>query len=305
MREFSFGMPLKEGFSPRVCRFSPYYSVTSNRVDALLAGLLTYVYSKGLSSPISGGTMSTKHKEHKEDGSSFVSTAETVPQAPIAEETAAPAGAAPVPDGADAEVGALRDRVAALEAREAALTEECSSVKDQYLRKLADDENFRKRMRREVEESRKFANHAILGDLVAILDDFDRAIASSEHSRDYTVLHDGISLIRRQFGQMLANKYGLAAYSAAGEPFDPNIHEAVASEFAEVAEPTVSQEFLPGYRLYERVIRSAKVKVQMPSPSASPMAEQSPSGSALEGDPSAEQGAAEAAAEEAVQSDKQ
>lgn len=162
----------------------------------------------------------------------------------------------------------LKDKLAFLEAAEAALKEEISALKDQYLRKLADDDNFRKRMRREVEDARKFANSALLGDLVAVLDDFDRAIGSSEHSRDFNVLHDGVSLIKRQFGQMLANKYGLTAFDATGELFDPNIHEALASEPGDVAEATVAEAFLPGYRLHDRVIRTAKVKVVTPRPTA-------------------------------------
>jgi len=183
------------------------------------------------------------------------------------EAKAAQGGASYTPpslDGRDSELEALRSRVAGLESSEAAVKEELSSLKDQYLRKLADDENFRKRMRREVEDSRKFANNAILVDLVSVLDDFDRAIASAEHAKDYAVLHDGVVLIRRQFGQMLANKYGLQPFQSAGKPFDPNFHEALASEPGDVGEDTVGEEFLPGYSLHERVVRSAKVKVLTP-----------------------------------------
>lgn len=204
--------------------------------------------------------MSTKHTEVREDKAKPAEEKAKVP--PAGEE--ATAADLPAADASAAEIVALRERVAALEAHEKALTDECSGLKDQYLRKLADDENFRKRMRREVEDARKFANSGLLSDLVAILDDFDRAIGSAEHARDYVVLHDGIGLIRRQLGQMLSNKYGLCQFPAAGEVFDPNIHEAVASEEGDVAEAMVSQEFLPGYRLHERVIRSAKVKVTLP-----------------------------------------
>jgi molecular chaperone GrpE len=210
--------------------------------------------------------MSSKHTEAKDEKTTRPEEKEKA-KAPAAGKEEA-AVDVPATDASAAEIAALRERVAALEAHEKVLTDECSGLKDQYLRKLADDENFRKRMRREVEDARKFANTGLLGDLVAILDDFDRAIASAEHARDYAVLHDGISLIRRQFGQMLANKYGLSQFPATGEIFDPNIHEAVASEEGDVAEAMVSQEFLPGYRLHERVIRSAKVKVTLPKAGA-------------------------------------
>ena len=211
--------------------------------------------------------MSSKHTEAKDEKTTRPEEKDKAKAAPDGKEELA--ADLPAADSSASEIAALRERVAALEAHEKVLADECSGLKDQYLRKLADDENFRKRMRREVEDARKFANTGLLSDLVAILDDFDRAIASAEHARDYVVLHDGISLIRRQFGQMLANKYGLSQFPAAGEVFDPNIHEAVASEEGDVAEAMVSQEFLPGYRLHERVIRSAKVKVTLPKAGAS------------------------------------
>jgi molecular chaperone GrpE len=82
------------------------------------------------------------------------------------------------------------------------------------------------------------------------------------------VLHDGVLLIRRQLAQLLENKYGLKRLESLGKPFDPNSHEAVAMEQGEVGaatEPIVSEEFLPGYGLHERIIRTAKVKVRMPA----------------------------------------
>lgn len=227
--------------------------------------------------------MSSKHNEgreekHREDKarvqtSPLQEAASGSVPAPAPGESGAEPAAQPLSEsgtsaGPESPDKDLKDKVAFLEAAEASLKEEVSALKDQYLRKLADDDNFRKRLRREVEDARKFANSALLGDLVAVLDDFDRAIGSSEHSRDFAVLHDGVSLIKRQFGQMLANKYGLTAYDATGEVFDPNIHEALASEPGDVAEATVSESFLPGYRLHDRVLRTAKVKVLTPKPGA-------------------------------------
>jgi len=167
-------------------------------------------------------------------------------------------------DGADS-------RAAELEKEVAALREELSSVNDKYLRKLADDVNFRKRMAREKEESQRFALSALLGDLIPVLDDFDRAIASSETQRDYGVLHDGIGLIRRQLSSVLESKYGLVRYESRGKAFDPNRHEAVAMVQGgpeDGDEAVVAEEFLPGYGLHERVLRTAKVRVRMPAPRA-------------------------------------
>ena len=76
---------------------------------------------------------------------------------------------------------------------------------------------------------------------------------------------DGVTMIRKQLGGMLESKYGLAYYPSKGATFDPTIHEAIGSvPSAEVKEPTVADEFTKGYKLKDRVIRVAKVMVQMP-----------------------------------------
>jgi molecular chaperone GrpE len=185
-----------------------------------------------------------------------------------AAEVASGEGAAPPKESESTENKALA-RVAELEKELAALHEELSSVNDKYLRKLADDVNFRKRMAREKEEGQRFALTTLLGDLIPVLDDFDRAIASAETIRDYQVLHDGIGLIRRQLGSVLETKYGLVRFESHGKPFDPNRHEAVAMVQGgpeDGDEAVVAEEFLPGYGLHDRVLRTAKVRVRMPAP---------------------------------------
>jgi molecular chaperone GrpE len=160
---------------------------------------------------------------------------------------------------------ALRDRDVLIEK----LQTEVSTLKDQYLRKLADYENFRKRMFREKDDAVQFANSQLLTDLVSVLDDFDRAVSSSETSRDFQSLHDGVDMIRRQLLGLLESKYGLSRFESMGEPFDPNHHEAMMSEQGKCDEPTVVEEYSKGYRLRDRILRSAKVKVRMPAADAS------------------------------------
>lgn len=152
-----------------------------------------------------------------------------------------------------------------LGAKNAALEAELSNLKDQYLRKAAEFENFRKRMSKEKQDAIDFANQNLLLDLIPVIDDFERAIKSSEASRDYTSLHEGISLIEKRLVTQLENKWGLVRFDSAGQEFDPNKHEAIMMEKSpDVEEPTVAEDFLKGYTLKERVVRSAKVKVLMP-----------------------------------------
>lgn len=157
-------------------------------------------------------------------------------------------------------------------ARIAELEKMNADLQDQYLRKAADFDNYRKRMIREKQEAIDFANTNLLVDLVPVLDDFDRAIqacGSPEEGSAAMAFLNGVTMIRNQLGSMLENKYGLSYYPVMGEHFDPHIHEAVATvPSPDAKEPVVSEEFMKGYKLKDRVIRLAKVVVTMPAENA-------------------------------------
>ena len=157
------------------------------------------------------------------------------------------------------------DTLSTLEERVVKLEEENSTLKDQYLRKQADFENFRKRMVREKEDAIKYANSVLLLDIVSIIDDFERAIRSSGESRDFDSFYSGIELIEKQFTGMLERKWGLTRFESEGEPFDPEKHEAIAMEGADTDTQTVLEDYLKGYMLHDRVLRHAKVKVSSPA----------------------------------------
>jgi len=169
---------------------------------------------------------------------------------------------------ADESIEQAKEKGPDLVSRVAELEKLNADLQDQYLRKAADFDNYRKRMIREIQEARDFANTNLLVDLVQILDNFDRAIdagGSHEAGTPAAAFSDGIGMIRNQLGSMLESKYGLAYYPSKGLPFDPNFHEAINTAVsAEVKEPTVSEEFTKGYKLKDRVIRTSKVMVQMP-----------------------------------------
>ena len=167
--------------------------------------------------------------------------------------------------GTAGEESARSDAGAALAGRIAELEAENSELKDQYLRKQAEFENFRKRMNRDKEDGIAFANKQLLLDLVTIIDDFERAILSAEESRDFDSFYHGVALIEKQFTGMLERKWGLKRLDSVGEPFDPQKHEALTTEeVADHEESTVLEDYQKGYLLHDKVLRSAKVKVSVP-----------------------------------------
>ena len=168
-------------------------------------------------------------------------------------------------DSLKAELEQGREAIRVLEQEKEALGREISDLKDQFLRTRADFENTRKRLQRDKEEAIQFANKQLLSDLVGIIDDFERAIKSSEDAKDYDSFHNGIGLIERQFISMLENKWGIKRFDAMGEEFDPQRHEAVMAEpKPDMPAQSIIEVFQKGYLLHDKVLRTAKVKVSMP-----------------------------------------
>jgi molecular chaperone GrpE len=163
------------------------------------------------------------------------------------------------------------DKITELEAKMADLSAQLEDLRDQLLRKTADFENYRKRMNQEKQKAIEFANESLLLDIIPVMDDFERAIQSAQASEELSGLPagkamlDGINMIEKQLAGKLENKWGLKRFNSAGEPFDPNRHEAMLMEKSpDIEEPMVQEDFVKGYMLKDRVIRAAKVKVLMP-----------------------------------------
>lgn len=168
----------------------------------------------------------------------------------------------PESDDPPAEAEGDSDRLAALQAQIDALTQERSMLLDQRLRTQAEFENYRRRVDRERAETYARSRAEVVLELLPVIDNFERALASLEHSgNDAKSLHEGIELIHRQLNDALA-KFGLQPVESVGQAFDPNVHEAVSAEPSEEHEEnTVIAEFQRGYRLGEKLLRPAKVKV--------------------------------------------
>jgi len=145
----------------------------------------------------------------------------------------------------------------------AALVAERDAARDQWLRTLADFDNYRKRLAREHERTRKLAAESVLRDLLPVLDNLERAVDHADAEPDALV--QGVKMVLGQFRGVL-ERHGLKQIPALNEPFDPHVHEAVMqAESDEVPPDHVVQEFEKGYKLADFILRPAKVVVSKPS----------------------------------------
>ncbi len=142
------------------------------------------------------------------------------------------------------------------------LQQENAELRDRATRTLADFDNFRKRSQRESQEFRRYALLEPLRELLAVADNLDLALSAQGSAED---LKRGVEMIHRQMQELL-RRFGVIEVPAVGQPFDPTQHEAVAREESpEVKTPTVTAELRRGYKLHDRLLRPAMVKVAVPA----------------------------------------
>jgi molecular chaperone GrpE len=155
------------------------------------------------------------------------------------------------------EAGAPENQARGIESEYAKLKGERDALYDRLARLQAEFDNFRKRQTKENQDFRDYAlSNAILA-LLPIVDSFDRALQAP----DGPEFRKGVELINRQFHDALS-KLGVEPISAAGRPFDPNLHQAIQTvENADVPENHVVDEFQRGYKLKDRLLRPAMVTV--------------------------------------------
>lgn len=150
--------------------------------------------------------------------------------------------------------------LAAAEDKLRGIQKEIEELKDRHLRKLAEFENHKKRSERERQEYFKIALAGFAHDFLPILDNFERALAHARPEDLESDFGEGIAIIRKQLGE-LWKRYGLIPIDSSGV-FDPNLHEAVATEKTDsVPANTVVEELQKGYFLNDRLIRPSFVKV--------------------------------------------
>ena len=176
--------------------------------------------------------------------------------------TAAAASSGP----AVAELLATRAELRRVEAEMKKFAEERQDLTEKLARRSADFDNFRKRTERERSETYNRALGEVVRRLLPVLDNLQRALETerslqAEESNEFRHFLQGVELINRQLGGMLEG-LGIEVVPTVGELFDPHIHEAVATEETDEVEPdTIVQEMQRGYRLGEKLLRPAMVKV--------------------------------------------
>lgn len=134
-------------------------------------------------------------------------------------------------------------------------------TKDNYLRALAELDNYRKRMEKEIDERKKFGLVEFFMKVIPVLDSFDRALSGAELNHNFENFYKGVEIINRQLRDALKS-LGLVEFSGLNETFNPSRHEAIGTmETDTEPENTIVEEVSKGYIVNDRVIKPAKVLV--------------------------------------------
>ncbi|MFQ5630386.1 MAG: nucleotide exchange factor GrpE [bacterium] len=141
------------------------------------------------------------------------------------------------------------------------LKSELTQLRDQYLRKAAEFENFRKRKEKEILESWEIAKADLIKKFLPAFDDLDRTLESAKKDENFDALVLGLELVNKAFLKVLEDEE-VEAIAAVGEPFNPEFHEALLQmEKEDVESNIVIDESQKGYKKGTRILRPAKVVV--------------------------------------------
>ncbi len=172
------------------------------------------------------------------------------------------------PDASEDAAGAPDERIDELEAQVESLKDERDELNERLLRKAAEFDNFRRRMKREKERRYTNGKLDVIEPLLEVVDDFERSMEATKDLEDaqdaesaYESLKGGVEMVFRKFRDTLET-LGVEPIEAEGEPFDENLHEAMMRQPTDDAEPgTVLHEIRKGYRMGDRVVRHSRVVV--------------------------------------------
>jgi molecular chaperone GrpE len=141
------------------------------------------------------------------------------------------------------------------------LQAERDKLKDQLLRTAADFDNYRKRTRKDTEVAEKRGREEVLRELLPVFDNLERAVQAGGAGKDVSGVLEGIEMVLKLF-EDTAQRIGLTRIEAVGQRFDPSIHDAFQQiETSDQAPGTIINEYQPGYRLGDKLLRPAMVVV--------------------------------------------
>jgi molecular chaperone GrpE len=161
-----------------------------------------------------------------------------------------------IPDG-EAGISDLHARIKKLKADLARSEKERREYLDGWQRAKADMVNYKKDDRRRMEDLARFASADIVQDIIGVLDNFDLALAAGAPPE----VERGIMLIRGQIENIVRRQGAEEIATAAGDAFNPELHEAIGEEASDVPAGAIARVLQKGYRLHGRVVRPARVKL--------------------------------------------
>ncbi|HLT29957.1 MAG TPA: nucleotide exchange factor GrpE [Myxococcaceae bacterium] len=172
---------------------------------------------------------------------------------------------AAAPEGEETEtVESLRAQLELSQSKARETMERLKETHERLLRTAADLDNVRKRGQREKEEAQRFGIERLLRDLLPVVDNMERGLAfapQSAEGQQEDPLATGVKMTLKLFRDVLA-KHGVVGFDSVGQPFDPNVHEAMGqSPSSDVPANTVLVEHQRGYHIHERLLRPALVVV--------------------------------------------
>ncbi len=163
--------------------------------------------------------------------------------------------------GAKKEISSLRSQVKAVKEELKSTDKETGEYLDYLKRLKAEFENYKRRSQKERERIVSWSNEDLIKQFLPVLDDLERAVDSSQQSKNLASLMEGMRMILDQLKAIL-QKQGLQEIQAKGEEFDPHFHEALMSvDLAEYPDNLVVEEMRKGYKLNNKILRPAMVKV--------------------------------------------
>ncbi len=157
------------------------------------------------------------------------------------------------------------ETIQSADAKDPAPPDEAKAAQDRYLRLAAEFENYKKLAQRDLDEHTKYANERLLKELLPVLDNLQRALQhtsqTDSQSDSANGVVQGVELTCKQYLDILS-RFGVRPIPSVGLPFDPAVHQAVATVESKTQPPnTIVEEYERGYYLYDRVLRPATVTV--------------------------------------------